>query len=85
MFLAGQPLEECPKLLCQAARLRFVSVVERKVEGLHSQIHMHLKPRISLVHVNFHAMLPRLQTLLTKQPTALQDLAAHFYTAKQLF
>ena len=83
-FLSGRPLEECQDLHLQAARMRFVSIVERKVEGLHAQVHMHLKHHVSLVHINFHAMLPRLNALLASSPRALQDISQHFADARDL-
>ena len=45
---------------------------------------MHLKHHVSLVHINFHTILPRLQSLLSAQPTALQSIAHHFGAAKDL-
>ena len=83
-FLSGASLQSCPSLQMVAAKLRFVSVVERRVEGLHAQVHMHLKHHVSLVHINFHCILPQLHILLNEQPTALQDLARHFQVARNL-
>ena len=50
-FLSGTSLEACPKLYRAATRFRFANIVERKVEGLHAQVHMHLKHHVSLVHI----------------------------------
>ncbi len=68
----GVPLAELPLVHRVAAELRFIPIVERHVEGLHSTMKRTLlgRPRAGVVHTAFMSALPHLRQQLLVDPCA---------------
>eukprot|EP00969_Alexandrium_andersonii_P356374 15446411-Alexandrium_andersonii.AAC.1 len=65
-----RPLAQLPAVLRVAARLRFVPIAERYVEGLHARAHRfaEVAPHHGPVHIAWLLALPRLREGLQEQP-----------------
>jgi hypothetical protein len=84
-FVAGSQLVELPLLEGLVARFKFVSVVERWIEGRHAVVKQIFRtaPNASALHLGFMLSLPHVKSLLLRaEPGLLETLGNHCINMK---
>ena len=84
-FVAGEStLAECQELAAFVGKLRMIPIAERRVEGLHAQIHKMTThaPNSSVPYLSFGLRCREIASGLKSQPVLLEELSQHLLAVR---